>query len=200
MRSWSIFLTLVLTGSFYAFSQVEPAASKGGFPIVVGGGYSNYYTELFPNRMYGTALWADWHPQQIPSFLKDFGVESEFRMLNFGQKPDLNRHVRMYEFGGGPMYTVNRWNSFRPYAKLNMYYVGMNHAYFYRNPHNGDLSEHWVGGAPGGGLDYRVAHNIWVRVDYEYQFWKVNFSPGHSWLNPQGFTVGAAYDFRRSRR
>ena len=49
--------------------------------------------------------------------------------------------------------------------------------------------------APGGGLEYRIFRPIWVRADYEYQDWGTLLG---NTLNPQGFTVGVAYEFSRA--
>jgi opacity protein-like surface antigen len=52
---------------------------------------------------------------------------------------------------------------------------------------------------PGGGADVRVWKSFSVRGEYEYQFWRHIFGPRD--LTPQGFTIGAVYDFGlRSRR
>jgi hypothetical protein len=57
----------------------------------------------------------------------------------------------------------------------------------------------------GGGLDVRVFRAVWVRADYEYQYWpnfwitKANPTTGAG-LDPQGLTVGAIYHFGRDRR
>lgn len=50
--------------------------------------------------------------------------------------------------------------------------------------------------ASGGGLNYRLVHQLWVRADYEYQMWPDLFKKT---LEPQGFTLGASYDFRSLR-
>ncbi len=48
---------------------------------------------------------------------------------------------------------------------------------------------------PGGGVDIQANQHIWVRADYEYQMWH-NALGGTS--TPNGFTIGAQWDFRRS--
>jgi opacity protein-like surface antigen len=49
--------------------------------------------------------------------------------------------------------------------------------------------------APGGGLEVRVHDRLWVRGDYEYQFWPDFFL--HKTLTPHGFTVGVFYDLSK---
>jgi len=49
----------------------------------------------------------------------------------------------------------------------------------------------------GGGIEVRAYRNVWVRGDFEYQFWPdfyKNKTPAGS-LTPQGATLGAVYDF-----
>ncbi len=49
--------------------------------------------------------------------------------------------------------------------------------------------------AAGGGLEYRIFRPIWVRADYEYQDWGTLLG---NTFNPQGITVGVAYEFSRA--
>jgi hypothetical protein len=52
----------------------------------------------------------------------------------------------------------------------------------------------------GGGVELRAYRSLWVRADYEYQFWPDFFFKGAKpigQLNPQGFTVGVLYHFNR---
>jgi len=44
--------------------------------------------------------------------------------------------------------------------------------------------------APGGGIEYRIWHDLWARGDYQYQFW-TDF--GRGTIEPQGVTVGVSY-------
>jgi len=50
---------------------------------------------------------------------------------------------------------------------------------------------------PGVGADTRFYRSLWLRVNYEYQFWP-HFFNYHA-LNPSGVDVGVAYDFGRFR-
>ncbi|MGA2168594.1 MAG: hypothetical protein ABSG62_10305 [Terracidiphilus sp.] len=44
-------------------------------------------------------------------------------------------------------------------------------------------------------MEYGVWSEVWLRADYECQFWPDLFGP-HG-LTPSGLMIGAAYDFGR---
>jgi opacity protein-like surface antigen len=112
----------------------------------------------------------------------------EARDLNYdrtGSDPKL----RMDTVSGGAIYTWRHYRNVHPYAK---FLVGYGSIDFSSSRPNYTHDSRTVY-APGGGLDYRVYRNVWVRGNYEYQAWTDFFN--HHALNPQGFTIGAAYDF-----
>lgn len=196
MRLWSAVATLFLTTSLPLFSQVRPAASQGGKPLTIGIGVSGYDTEMFAKWMEGTTVWADWNFERAPSFLRGFSVEAEVRDLDHGQPK--GQRLRQGTAGGGPLYTWRHFRNFQPYGKFLVDFAAMDHIKNPRLPpwYTGDI---WTSYACGGGLEYRVHKSVWLRTDYEYQFWRVKFYNPTSFLNPQGFTVGVAYNFSRSR-
>jgi hypothetical protein len=51
----------------------------------------------------------------------------------------------------------------------------------------------------GGGLEYKTWRTLYVRGQYEYQFWK-GFRSGSQALNPSGLTIGATYYLRGVHR
>ena len=53
-----------------------------------------------------------------------------------------------------------------------------------------------VGLRSGGGVEMQAYHHVWIRADYQYQMWHEVFGPYTS--NPNGFTIGGQWDFRRS--
>ena len=195
MHLKSVLAILFLTASLPVFSQVVPSATEGGLPLVVGVGFSSYYTEMFVhNRMEGPTVWADWNFYHAPSFLHGFGIEAEARGRVFGQPQGQN--LRQATAGGGPIYTLRHFRNFHPYAKFLADLGGEDHIKNRRLP-SWYTADRWAIWAPGGGVEYRAWRNVSVRVDYQYQFWRVGFFNTTSFLNPQGFTVGASYDFRR---
>jgi opacity protein-like surface antigen len=186
---------LFLTASLPLLSQVSPDAMQGGRPLVVGIGVSSFDTEMFGKWMEGTTVWADWNFDHAPSFLRGFSVEAEGRDLDHGQPQ--GQKLRQGTAGGGPLYTWRHFRNFQPYGKFLVDFAAMDHIKNARLPswYQGDI---WTIYAPGGGVEYRVHQCIWVRTDYEYQFWRVKFFNPTSFLNPQGFTVGVSYDFNRA--
>jgi opacity protein-like surface antigen len=194
-----ILAALILAAGSPVFPQAVPASTTGrGLPLKVGVGFSDFSTEFFTNnRMQAPTAWADWSFYRGPSFLHGFGLELEFRDLNFGQ-PARGPNYRQLTAGGGPIYTWWRRSKFHPYGKFLVDYGAMDHIV---SPHLPPTytADKWLIYAPGGGVEYRALRNIWVRADYEYQFWGVEWFHGH-YLNPQGFTIGASYDFGHVRR
>jgi hypothetical protein len=190
-----ILVALVVSASISAYSQVVPAAQKNGPPLTVGVGFSDYYTD-WNGRLAGPMLWADWNFYHVPSLLRGFGIEAEGRDLNFG-RTGTDPKLRMDTFAGGAIYTWRHYDKFHPYAK---FLVG------YGSHHFSELSvelpnythDSRTVVAPGAGLDYRVTRDVWVRGNYEYQFWLDYFN--HHALNPNGFTIGVAYDLRNIHR
>ncbi len=183
-----VLAAIILTAAAPVFAQVTPSATRGGLPLVVGGGYSNFNTD-WSGRIEGTTVWVDWNFYSGPAVLHGFGIEAEARDLNYGWKPSLKR-MRFLTGGGGPIYTWRHYRNIHPYAK---FIIGLGGIDFYsRTPYDHDTRTVY---APGGGIEYRGWHNVWVRADYQYQFWTNFFN--HNALNPAGVTIGATYDFRR---
>jgi opacity protein-like surface antigen len=120
------------------------------------------------------------------------GLELEGHDINFGRPSDLST-MRQDTFGGGPIYTWRHYRTFHPYAK---YMIGMGSIDFPPLPNSPPTYTHDTRTvyAPGGGLEYRAFRNLWVRGDYDYQYWPKIF--GLHTLTPNGCTFGVAYDFR----
>jgi opacity protein-like surface antigen len=186
---------LLFTSAIPAISQVAPAATSGGFPLVVGAGVSDYDVDWGHGRMEGGTLWIDYAPSLRPSFLNGLGIEAEARDISIGHSNTQPANFRQDTAGGGPIYSWRHFRNFRPYAKY-LWYFG---SFDFRSDDPNYNHDTRVVRAPGGGFDYRVFRHIWVRADYEYQSWPNLFRKVNA-LNPQGFTLGAVYDFRRARR
>jgi Outer membrane protein beta-barrel domain len=185
---------LMFTVAAPAFSQVAAAARQGGIPISVGGGFNYWDMDWGTTRMEGGTVWVDYYPTVLPAFLQGLGAEIEARDVSlnpgFGEK-----NMRQVTVGGGPIYSWRHFHNIHPYGKFDMAFGGMNFTIPQLPLYRHDTRTVY---GPGGGVEYRIYHHIWARVDYEYQFWPELFGP-HS-LNPRGFTFGAMYDFRyRSR-
>jgi hypothetical protein len=186
-----IFAVLLVAAVPPVYSQVSPAALQGGVPIVIGAGFSDFSIDWGPGkRMEGISAWADWFPNQLPAALNGLGIEVEGRDIDFGRPAGFSK-MRQDTGVGGAIYTWNRYRNFRPYAK---YLFGIGSIEF---PPSGTYShDTFLVLSPGAGAEYRAWRHIWIRGDYEYQYWHHTFGP-HD-LNPNGFTIGAAYDFRPS--
>jgi opacity protein-like surface antigen len=97
------------------------------------------------------------------------------------------------------MYTWLHFHNIRPYAK---FFAG------YGNTDYGTLTtperryhDSRTITSVGGGAEFRAYRNLWVRADYEYQFWHDFYfqSTPAGELNPQGFTFGASYHLSSPR-
>jgi opacity protein-like surface antigen len=156
--------------------------------------------------MYGGAFWIDYYPG-MPSILHGLGVEVEARDISFDrhevptqQYPNWSGQANTREdtAGGGAIYTWRHFRNFHPYGKFLISYgsvdfiTGLTHA---TSTYTHDTRTVM---APGLGIEYRIFRPLWARADYEYQDWLGKLLG--TTLNPQGFTVGVAYDFSHSGR
>ncbi|MFZ0743008.1 MAG: outer membrane beta-barrel protein [Terracidiphilus sp.] len=190
---------LVICTSIPAFSQVVPEIGHPGrgMPLSVGVAYSTYDTDwsgpfeggkpLNGGRLSGGTLWADWNFYKLPPLWDGFGLEVEGRDLNYGRTGD-DPKMRQDTVEGGLIYTTHFYRRFHPYAKFLFGYGSIDFTVAPTYSH--DTRTMYV---PGGGADTRFYKSLWLRVNYEYQFWP-NFFRYHT-LNPRGWDVGVAYDF-----
>jgi opacity protein-like surface antigen len=200
MRQVVGFAGLFLVLAFPAFSQVVPSASgSSGPPLSVGAGLSVYNTDWSDRYMEGGAVWVDWSFTGGPAFLHGFGLEAEARDISLGRggaSSGVPANFRLDTAGGGLMYTWHHFHNLKPYAKFLVDYGGID----WDNPVPTYKHETRSVMAPGGGVEYQIFRSISLRGDYEYQFWPdIDLSRPNSThvLDPQGFTIGAMYNFRR---
>jgi opacity protein-like surface antigen len=191
---------LVLSGPIWARCQVSPAANSPRFsslPFRIGAGYSNYGTD-WSGRLGGPAAWIDFDLPKTPPSLSGLQLEAEGRDLNYtrsGGNPPVDPKLRQYTFAGGVNYAWRYDPAFHPYVK---FLVGLGNVSFSEVSvpgRPGYTHDSRVFYAPGGGIDVRAHKRIWIRGDYEYQFWTDFFN--HHTLTPHGFTIGVFYDFSR---
>lgn len=203
MRSKLVLAALVAFSILPAVAQVAPAAKVSGLPLGVGVGLTDYNTDYYrpelpywSGRMIGIAAWADY------SIWHGFGVEVEGNSI-FANAPKAYDKFGRTVYGGlkeesaqvGITYKYHPIHRFRPYAKalggigridfpsVNPFYTQEDSALF----------------SVGGGVEYKAWRTVFVRADYEYQFWK-GFRSGTQTLNPNGFTIGATYYLRGVHR
>jgi hypothetical protein len=182
----------ILSVAIPAFSQVAPQYErKGGLPIEVGAGGVSYDVDWGHGRMYGGAAWVDYYPRFMPSFLHGLGIEGEARDISLDEHV-TQENMRQDTGEGGPIYAWLHFRNFHPYAK---YLIGDGSVDFWTGPTSNYRHDTRIIRAPGGGLEVHVFRAWWMRADYEYQTWPNLFTKT---LDPQGFTVGFAYDFAHS--
>ena len=182
---------LFITVSIPTFSQVAPEGDRGTLPLSVGVGYSTYHPD-WSGRLSGATLWADWNFYSAPPLLDGFGIEVEARDLSFG-RTGADPKLRMDTFAGGAIYTTHFYRRFHPYAKFLLGYGSIDFTSIDPN-YSHDTRTMYV---PGVGADTRINRNLWLRVNYEYQFWPDFFN--HHTMNPSGIDIGVAYDFGHFR-
>ncbi len=196
---FKFFIPPILTVSLFtvvlpAFSQVAPAYKAPGVPLSVGAGPSSYDVDWGHGRMYGGTVWADWYPARIQSFAHGLGLEIEARDISLHQNcvaPNdcPQKNIREDTAGGGPLFKWHLTPRFHPYGKGLIEEGSVD--FTTSSPTYSHDTRMLI--ASGGGFEYRFVGPLWVRADYEYQDW-VGKLLGNT-LNPQGFTVGIAYDF-----
>jgi opacity protein-like surface antigen len=192
----AIVAMLTMTAAIPVFSQVVPAATSGGTQFKVGAGFSDYEGGLNNGRLTGGALWVDINSTKLPPLLHGWGLEAEARGVQVDQtSPAELGTFRQATAGGGPMYTYLRFPRFHPYAKFVVNYAGQSFRIGSR-----EYFETQVAYAPGGGLEYQVFSRLWARADYEYQIWPNPFNNPNWYLDPEGITVGLAWELKPLHR
>jgi hypothetical protein len=178
------------------FSQTAPAAYSGRqLPFSVGAGVSNIDVDWGKSRMYGGTLWIGYYPPHLPRLLSGLSVDAEARDINYGRPAkSVPANFREDTAGGGPMYTWRHFQNFQIYGKGLIEFGSIDFTIAHIPNYTHETRTVY---APGGGILAHAYKHVWVRADYEYQFWPVLLGKTS---NPQGFTVGAVYDFRGYRR
>lgn len=188
-----ILAALFQAAAFPLSAQVHPSAEQGGWPLVVGSGYStinmdwgNSNTTGNPRLINGVSVWAEWY--RIPYFPRALGLGIKGEHVRWNQPADVPGLG--FDAGlAGPIYRWKRYQRFDVFAKG---YFGFGGLYIAPTGTNSHYTR--FVSAPGVGGDVRVWNSIYVRADYEYQFWPHLFSKQHT-LNPHGYTLGLSYDF-----
>jgi opacity protein-like surface antigen len=190
--SWKFPLALLLgITAIHAYPQTAPAATQGNIPLVIGGGISDFLLDWgYSRRMTGATVWVDYGLADQFRRLHGVGIELEGHDINWNRPSNLPK-MRQDTGQGGVTYTWERFRNLDPYAKV---VAGIGSIDFPAHP-DAPYYTHdtFAVFSPGGGAEYRIRNRIWVRGDYEYQFWRHVFGPND--LNPNGFTIGATYHF-----
>lgn len=189
-----ILILFIFGAATRARAQVTYSAQEGKLPFTAGLAFSNFSDDwgISNPRQNGVTLWADWR-FQLPSYLEGLGIEFEGRDINYNTPSGISGH-RMDTALGGPFYQWRKRSRYRPYAK---YLMGIGSIDF---PSPGATYTHDTRTVyePGGGVDVLFWNRFSVRAEYDYQYWHQIFGPND--LTPNGFSVGAVYDFGRMPR
>jgi hypothetical protein len=178
------------------FAQVSPAGVARTLPFNIGAGFSNYDSNISGDRVSGGTLWMDYDPGFITGRLHGLGIAAQGRDLDFGQPSD--QPFLKEELGsGGAIYRWNRYFLIRPYGE---FLVGFGNA-DYKTPYGLHYHQTRTVETAGGGAEFDAYHRLWVRADYQYDWWPDFFVTSASLtgkgsaadLHPQGLTVGFTY-------
>lgn len=188
-----VFVAIFAAAALPVAAQSSPSASQGGWPLVLGGGFSIFnmdvpQTPSATSYMEGGTFWADW--TRIPLMPPNLGIEGEFRKISINPPSSLS-NLSGSTFLVGPTHT---WS----FSKLAFYAKGMVGHGSMNIPYANYTRDSGTVWGPGGGAQYPVWNGVTARADYEYQWWP-NFL-GKSTIHPNGFTMSLAYDFRAPHR
>lgn len=191
-KVWSFVLAAAfISAAIPALSQVGPSATSGGIPLIVGAGFSNYSTDWGPSpewREDGGSLWAEWTLQHMPSAINGLGIGIVAHDITI-DAPSQAPYLRYQTAGGGAVYHLLRYRNVRPYAKAMEQFGNIKFAPW-PSPYREDTRNFF---SVGGGVDLHAWRHLWVRADYEYQWWKGLFGSPNA-LTPSGFTIGPEID------
>jgi opacity protein-like surface antigen len=193
--SWKLPLILLLgIAAIPLHPQTVPEATRGNIPLTIGGGISDYLIDWgFGRRMEGATVWVDYSFADQFHLLHGIGIEAEGRDINWNRPSNLPK-MRQDTGQGGLTYTWVHLRNLDPYAKM---LGGIGSIDFPVSKfHPGYSHDTFSVFSPGGGAEYRIRNRVFVRADYEYQFWHQTFGP-HD-LNPNGITIGATYHLSRT--
>jgi hypothetical protein len=195
---------LIMSAFIPAVAQVSSPVTRGGgpLPLRVGAGYSNFESDWTRvgrgGRIGGPAVWIDFDIPKLPPSWSGFQLEVEGRDLNYnrtGNDPTL----REYTVAGGVNYAWRYDPAFHPYVKFltgigNINFPA-NDQYYGSGKTSGTFKDSRMFYAPAGGIEVRAHGRLWIRGNYEYQFWP-DFLAHHA-LTPHGLTIGVFYDFSK---
>jgi opacity protein-like surface antigen len=189
---------LLVFSAYPSFSQVSAAGGIKTLPITVGVGFSGYNPDWNHGHLLGGALWIDYNPEWLPGRLRGLGIEAEARDLSLNYSAKNGPIYKEDVASGGVLYRWEHYNRFRPYGKFLMGYG--NADWNGRTPGLHANQSRTVTTA-GGGFEVQAIHRVWVRANYEYEWWPDFFAvdtPGQGSLSPEGFTLGVSYHFHQA--
>jgi opacity protein-like surface antigen len=179
-RKWLFFWGVLMLAPLMTSAQVTPAQGGGKISLAVGAGFSGFDTDYAPHKMYGVTAYYDM------DFGRWIGLEVEGRTIQFNKFGNLRQDT----IAAGGRFRLPHHGRFLPYAK----FLGGIGSIDFPPPAGYPHYTHdtFAFYDAGGGLDYRLTQHVYLRGDYEYEWW-----PGwpRNGLTPNGFTIGANYRF-----
>src|SRR5260370_21341860 len=189
----ALVLGLSLATALPSFSQSQPAGERGGvprLPVVVGAAFSNFNIDWGRGRrMNGIEVWGYYYSYSLPSCFRFTGIEVEGRDINFSRPQSLPK-MRQDTLQGGPVVTLYNGGKFRVYGKALAGIGSIDYPSSSGKSHSTNPVYSF-----GGGIDYRATRAIWIRGEYDGQWWPSIFSRGTA-LTPAGVSIGISYNFR----
>ena len=188
MRCKFVLILIFLSAAVSGRTQVAPSARVNGLPIGFGVGISDYSIDYGSGRrMQGPVAWLD------VGVFHGLGVDASARSLYFNTPPELTR-MQQSTFLGGVHYEAKPIFHVRPFVRAG---AGLGVIEF---PSNNPLytRDSYSVFAPSAGVEIPVVPKVFIRAEYEYQFWKDYHGPDY--LNPQGVTLGVSYYVRGMQR
>jgi hypothetical protein len=160
-------------------AQVAPSAVGGERRLWVGGEYSNFNPDWGLVRLPGIGIYADL------GLFRRYGLEGEARFLDFTKPGGLTEKSYLI----GPYATLYRRGKLTANVK---FVAGAGLVNYSGGIGYGSYLEY----VPGVNVEYRFAHKLKARFDYEYQL--MPSAPGlpgipDNGINPNGFSGGVSY-------
>jgi opacity protein-like surface antigen len=183
MRLKHFVVGLLLTPAFGVFAQVAPSARVGGLPIGIGVGMSSYALDYSGGRMEGPVIRAS------VGLFHGVGIDGSARSLFMFTPSDLTR-MQQSTFLAGAFYEAKPFFHVRPFARFG----GGIGVIEFPSADPKYTRDKFTVYAPGGGAEYPITGKVYLRGEYEYQFWQ-KFQGPHD-LNPNGVTLGVTYYVR----
>jgi outer membrane protein with beta-barrel domain len=164
-----------------AKAQVAPAAIGGGRPIGISVGVSDYNLDYGTGRrMQGLVL------RGGVGIFHGLGIDGNARTIFMNTPSQLTR-MQQNTFLGGVYYESPSFWRVRPFVRFG---AGLGTIEFpSRNP--AYTRDSYTVFAPSGGLEFPITRKVYLRGEWEYQFWRQYQGPNY--LTPQGGTVGVTY-------
>ena len=147
------FAFFILAASPAARAQVVASGYQGGLNLSAGGTATATTVQYGQRKLLGFTAFVD------ADTTRRFGLVGQSTQMLWHQTED----VHLTTYSGGVRYHFD-FGRFQPYAK------GLAGEGYFNFPYNYAKGHYFVVTA-GGGLDYRLTHRIYARVDAEYQDW-----------------------------